>query len=74
MGRFGLYRAQADWPVLQSCCECQRRAEVATEASLSWSDILVLDLAADQPDVSEATKAIKRLGLEAVLVRMHFAQ
>ena len=52
----------------------QRRAEVATEASLGWGDILALDLTADQPDAPEATKAIKRFGLEAVLTRMHFAQ
>jgi len=52
----------------------QRRAEAATEASLGWGDVLALDLAADQPNAPEATKAIKRLGLEAVLTRMHFAQ
>ena len=52
----------------------QRRAEAATEASLGWGDVLALDLAADQPDAPEATKAIKRFGLEAVLTRMHFAQ
>ncbi len=52
----------------------QRRAEAATEASLGWADVLALDLTADQPDAPDATKAIKRFGLEAVLARMHFAQ
>jgi len=52
----------------------QRRAEVATEASLSRDDVLALDLTADLPDAPEATKAIMRFGLEAVLARMDFAQ
>ena len=52
----------------------QRRAEVAAEAGLGWEDVMALDLTADRPDAPEATKAIKRFGLEAVLARMHFAQ
>ncbi len=52
----------------------RRRAETAAEASLGWEDVMALDLTADQPDAPEATRAIKRLGLGAVLARMHFAQ
>jgi len=52
----------------------QRRAEAAAEASLGWADVLALDFTVDQPDAPEATRAIKRLGVGAVLARMHFAQ
>ncbi len=52
----------------------QRRAELATEASLGRDDVMALDLMADLPDAPEATKAIMRFGREAVLARMDFAQ
>ncbi len=52
----------------------QRRAEVATEASLSRDDVLALDLTADVADAPDATRAIMRFGLETVLARMDFAQ
>ncbi len=52
----------------------QRRAELATQASLGRDAVMALDLAADLPDAPEATKAIIRFGLEAVLARMDFAQ
>jgi len=52
----------------------QRRAELATDASLGRDDVVALDLAADLPDAQDATRAIMRFGLEAVLARMDFAQ
>jgi len=52
----------------------QRRAELATDASLGRDDVMALDLTADLPDAPDATKAIMRFGLEAVLARMDFAQ
>ena len=52
----------------------RRRAETAVEAGLSHAEVAALDLAADQPDASDATKAIARFGREAVLARMDFAQ
>jgi len=52
----------------------QNRAELATQASLGRDDVMALDLAADLPDAPDATRAIMRFGLEAVLARMDFAQ
>lgn len=52
----------------------RRRAETAVEAGLGRAEVTVLDLAADQPDASEAAKAVARFGRGAVLARMDFAQ
>ncbi len=52
----------------------RRRAETAVEAGLGRAEVAALDLAADQPDASDATKAIARLGRKAVLARMDFAR
>jgi len=52
----------------------RRRAETAVEAGLDRADVAALDLAVDQPDASEAAKAVARFGREAVLARMDFAQ
>jgi len=52
----------------------ERRAEVATDASLSRDDVLALDLTADLPDAPEATRAIMRFGRDAVLARMDISQ
>jgi len=52
----------------------RRRAETAVEAGLGRADVSALDLAVDQPDASEAAKAVARFGREAVLARMDFTQ
>ncbi len=71
----GGFRKQQQVPTAATVAEAmKRRSETAVEAGLGRPDVAALDLTMDQSDTPDATKAIARLGREAVLARMDFAR